>query len=795
MMHSGWNKLIKSNDSYRYEPRANIEKQHCTARSSFTQISFDYDEECLIVIDTKGYLHCVELSDEVPCYKVIGKVGQSTFLAFNSVCKGEILIGLNTGDIKIWKLYADVNDFCLLSGHKLAPSHVSFYKNYCLTESRNEVIIWDLQSYNRAHQLKVDVKNAVIKKAIFSNAGHIVLLYLNDTMQAWTFGQLHKDIKIDTSTFGIRYIKDFIFTKDARAMIMAGAGNICILNTYDWSLLKKIHLFKNFIEAKQLSIVPCPLDGGANKIVAFLSSKCTLQFCDINTSSFLDTPISADRIKKLAVSSGGRYIAYIDQEGCLNITYADKIISRKCYQTKKTLEPRREPHRLYAHKISDHLECVKQSMKRELDIKRLTSILKEFGEFPDKYRILIWSTILKLPANKNAYIALASKVTRGKLTSNTLKDHPLVDRSKASLLAMIMDCLLQWCPLLIQSSFLPNLAFPFLVVFQKDPLLTFELILSILLNYCQKWFEYHPLPPLNILGIIENILLEADSALLNFFCEHGVTTSEYAWPLLQTAMSEVLSGDEWLILWDHLICFQKPSLLLMCVVAYNIYSRENIISLIKSCSGDIKAFYSSQSHIRAKDLLKIARRLDQEIPERVHPNRYLRDKLLQLNNIGPYPSFIKKDYPKFLTENLNIADLRKLKRQEQHLQECNCKIAELAERKRLYAETKAFARQIHETRLNVQKCFQEHISNLDWNCDKFTPNARIGKSYLYKNIDNLHLEKIQECNKCKITDDRLSNLEDSKPRNYEKLQQDVTKLEYEVQSFLGSLRSHRLEVR
>lgn len=163
----------------------------------------------------------------------------------------------------------------------------------------------------------------------------------------------------------------------------------------------------------------------------------------------------------------------------------------------------------------------------------------------------------------------------------------------------------------------------YVYLFQKDPLLAFELILSILLNYCQKWFEYHPLPPLNILGIIENILLESDPILLNIFCEHGITSSEYAWPLLQTAMSEVLSGDEWLILWDHLISFQKPSLLLMCVIAYSISSRENIISLIKS-SGDIKAFYSTQSHIRTKDLLKIARKLDQKISQRVHPNRYLR---------------------------------------------------------------------------------------------------------------------------------------------------------------------------
>lgn len=646
MYNSGWNKLIKSNDSYKCQPGTNIEKDRCAARPSFVQMSFDHDEESLIVVDTKGYLYYIELSEDVPCYKILKKIRRPTFLAFNPICTEEILIGFDTGDIKIWKLHMNhINEFCLLSGHKLAPTHVSFYKHHCLTSSRNEVIIWNLKFYNKAHQLKVRIQNT-IKKAAFSNVGHIVVLYHNDTMQVWTLKQLHKDTKIDTKIFGIRYIKDFIFTKDGRAMIMSSTRNISILNTYNWSLLKKLCLPNNFVEAKQLSVIPYPLDGGANKILAFLSSKCILQFYDINALTFFEIPISI-RIKNFAVSSAGRYIAYIDQEGCLNIMHTDKIISKKCLRSNDRLL---KPYRVHAHKISDHLKCVRQSLRQELNMKRLMHILKEFGEYPEKYRTLIWSTILKLPANKNAYVALASKVTHGKFTMNTLRNLSLADKSKASLLAMIMDCLLQWCPLLIQNLFLPNLIFPFLMVFQvpsyfignryilfslkdmlkyfinlfqKDLLLAFELILSILLNYCQKWFEYHPLPPFNILGIIENILLETDPILLNIFCEHGITSSEYAWPLLQTAMSEVLSGDEWLILWDHLISFQKPSLLLMCVVAYNICLKKNIISLIKS-SGDIKAFYNTQNHIRAKDLLKIARKIDQEISKRVHPNHFLR---------------------------------------------------------------------------------------------------------------------------------------------------------------------------
>lgn len=72
---------------------------------------------------------------------------------------------------------------------------------------------------------------------------------------------------------------------------------------------------------------------------------------------------------------------------------------------------------------------------------------------------------------------------------------------------------------------------------------------------------------------------------------------------------------------------------------------------------------------------------------------------MQLNHSGPYSSFISKEYPKFLAENLSIVDLEKLKMQEQNLQEYNHRIADF-EKKRLHAETEAFERQIHETRLN-----------------------------------------------------------------------------------------------
>ena len=159
--------------------------------------------------------------------------------------------------------------------------------------------------------------------------------------------------------------------------------------------------------------------------------------------------------------------------------------------------------------------------------------------------------------------------------------------------------------------------------FQKDPVLAFEAILSILLNYCQKWFEYHPLPPLNILGIIENILLETDPTLLNSFCEKKITSTEYAWPLLRTTLSEVLSAEEWLILWDHLLSYCKPSFLLMCTLAYSICARETIISSLNSFE-EFQRFYTTQGHVRVKDLLRVAHRLEHQTSPTAHPCRYLR---------------------------------------------------------------------------------------------------------------------------------------------------------------------------
>ena len=57
-------------------------------------------------------------------------------------------------------------------------------------------------------------------------------------------------------------------------------------------------------------------------------------------------------------------------------------------------------------------------------------------------------------------------------------------------------------------------------------------------------------------------------------------TQIYAWPLLETLFSEVLTRDEWLMLFDNVFT-NHPSFLLMVVVAYAMSARGPLMQCVE----------------------------------------------------------------------------------------------------------------------------------------------------------------------------------------------------------------------
>ena len=86
-------------------------------------------------------------------------------------------------------------------------------------------------------------------------------------------------------------------------------------------------------------------------------------------------------------------------------------------------------------------------------------------------------------------------------------------------------------------------AFPFVKLFVHNQLLCFEVVAAVILNHLQHFFEYYPNPPVNVLAACENLLCFHAPALLEHFAANGVTAVVYAWPLLETLFSEILTAD------------------------------------------------------------------------------------------------------------------------------------------------------------------------------------------------------------------------------------------------------------
>lgn len=474
-----WHRLEKiSRDVYRLEPDEDPQVSSRTFRGvNFCKFAFDDAEERLVAMDTRGYVYRLELRgvDDV-VYEKFRKLGLATCLAFNPLDRSDILVASATNNnISINRL--DSEDSSLrtprLSGHCYAVSHMSFHKSYCLSVSVKEAIIWDLRTYSKSHQLRLISSGANLKKSTFSTSGKIAALYSGDVLQIWPFESFDEESRVSLTDIGARDVKDFVFTRDSRAIVLCTArGEIFALDTMRFEVVVRINTREGSSVAKQLAVIPQPLDAGANKILAVHRANGSLRFYDLGMGKSIESRHSLwDGIRSFAVSDGGRWLACVELKGSLQLCCTDGMFLNEDSLVRKRNEPSKGRD---AHRANEHLRSIENDVREELGVHRLLPILKEFGEYPGKHRVVIWKTVMKLPTNKNACAGLTEMVSGETLIGDMLEKYPLTDRSKASLLATTVERLVRWCPLLAQCQFLPALVFPFLVVFQVIHFLSFH---------------------------------------------------------------------------------------------------------------------------------------------------------------------------------------------------------------------------------------------------------------------------------------------------------------------------------
>ena len=176
------------------------------------------------------------------------------------------------------------------------------------------------------------------------------------------------------------------------------------------------------------------------------------------------------------------------------------------------------------------------------DRQSLIDALQSGGQFPTRNRLVCWRFILQLPMNEDQFMMYAKQTLHP--TVRTLQNRlPVRFAVVANRMIRLISTLAYWHPPLAECDWLPALIFPFLQAIGRDSLVVFEIMVTIINNWCQEWLHFVPNPPITALSRIERIAKRFG----------GEGPLQVAWPALRSFFGEVATTEACLILIDNIL--------------------------------------------------------------------------------------------------------------------------------------------------------------------------------------------------------------------------------------------------
>lgn len=641
----------------------------------FLHVAFDTTGDSFLAGDHHGNIYVFDISRNR--FRLVQKTGQAcTALAFSLRRTTEFLVALADYTIKCF----DKDTKQLVSwmrGHEGAVSFISVHSSgrYAISTSSDTAQLWDLDTFQRKRKLNIRQSVGIQRVFFLPLSNTILSCFSDDSIFAWESDTLFCKYQLPVPDCGpkISY-KAFAVTLDGKNLAAGGRSNLlhlwCLENK---QLLRVIQMPTQVRSVRQLEFLADSFDAGASQILGVLSQDGVMRFINIHTCKLLFLMGSHDdAITTVAVSPNGRHVVAIMDNGSINVYSVQSLtqelnkpppsrvavvsggeadqelsnlkvkVKSEVVQRQAQSSGRRIQTKVLRPPSGSTAEDKKDELPAGLNKKRLVDLLKAFGEYPAKYRMFVWRSLLGLPENHAAYSSLTDKGLHSAYL--TLHDkYPIKSHKLQRGLQRVLSALAHWAAIFGEVEFLPLVAFPFVKLFQNNPMLCFEVVATVIVNWCQHWFEYFPNPPLNILSMAENVLAHHDKELLQHLVDCGITSQLYVWPLLETLFSEVLTRDEWLRLFDSVFS-NHPSFLLMACVAYIICCREPL--LLCSQKQDFEYFFHHRNNLDIGAMIKEAYRLMGNTPADIHPRTMLSD-FTPLTK-GQYPVF--NQYPEFIVE-------------------------------------------------------------------------------------------------------------------------------------------------
>ncbi|ALC41920.1 CG16896 [Drosophila busckii] len=388
--------------------------------------------------------------------------------------------------------------------------------------------------------------------------------------------------------------------------------------------LERLYRLRDFT-LKQLLLLPQPKE----RILFGITARGAVIMLDLEQTAhklIVQQPVASS----LSLSRDGKLLSVLSKCGEVNVWSTCRLYNALQAQTQCISQVRaaiKQP-KLPLRSIGGMQHELRQLLKRE----RLEAMLREYGCYPEKYRFIIWSTLLQLPSNGAQFQALLKLGQPAVVKQQCKKINKELPRRGV---IKVWSCLAHWCKVFGYAEFMPHLLYPFVKQLPKHSLVIFELMMTLLLNHFQLYFEFYPLPPENYLAMCENLLQCHDAQLCKYYKSLELKSQDYAWSLLHNAFAEALEQQQWLMLWDNVLT--EPSyFLIFVVVAYNMLHREVLLRLPDKQA--VQNFFREQNATDVPKLLSRARKLMRQCDASMHPRRFLQ----------PFEPVPKGVYPKFL---------------------------------------------------------------------------------------------------------------------------------------------------
>lgn len=622
----------------------------------------------MAVTDQRGHVYIFDFSKNK--FWTVARTGVSaSALHFNTVRRRELVVCLSDCSVHCYNI-----DTCVLIAklpifHNSPPNSVAIHptKPLAMTTSSTESILWDTESWER---LRVLTSQSGVQQTCFSSDGTCIIAAFNDgSIFFWTissFSLLWK-ISLDqlsaplTETSFLNSMnftspRTNYFTISESGEYFAYGGISSTL--YIWNLFEKRLLHEILIPSfREKIIVQIQFIGNTNTVV-MLSDIGDMIFIDVALAKFMGQIESKHQFQTFGLSPDGSVISTIlmDSKHVLSMFRIDTFLQAED-DSKNSASSSIAETKQKSGIVHEEIPITKKTVVAEapktfyqliesksessaLNKSKLRRFLNYYGEYPAQYRTLIWRFLLKLPENRGGYEALLDQGTHPSF-KDFRKRYPLKSDRVSRSMERILSSLAFWSPIFENLEYLPSLVFPFVKLYISDMFSCLEIIMTVLINWCQKWWEYYPNPPIEVLDIIEQLLTFHDAELVAHFQNCKVTGQVYAWIMMQTLFSEIFAKDDWLKLWDHLVSNQ-PSFLYFIIVAYLIRFRSPLLETHRE--SDFEFFFQRRNPVSLNSVIKLAYKLQNETPSTLSPASYVGAFTPCLR--GEYPVFNK--YPEFI---------------------------------------------------------------------------------------------------------------------------------------------------